>query len=177
MLVLLAAAISSPSEAPRPTPIGNEPWVTTEDYPSEAVRGAWHGRTSYELKVGVDGRVDDCSITQSSGHPVLDKKTCKILRKRARFEPPKDDQGNSVPSIFRSALNWRLPQESEGRETLVTFRRQDGKMTCSIAVDGRQRMIAQQACDSLVKAVRQTGGSLSRPSTFWLLDSTPLVPE
>ena len=177
MLAILVAAISSPSEVPQPTPIRNEPWVTTEDYPPQAVRGAWSGRASYELEIDVGGRVTQCSITQSSGHAVLDKKTCAVLKKRARFEPPKDGQGNALPSIYRSTLNWGLPQESEGRETLVTFSRQNGAMTCSIEVDGRKRMIAKQACDPLVKAVRRTGSKLSQSGTFWLLYSTPLVPE
>jgi TonB family protein len=177
MLIVLAAAISLPSEAPQPTPIKTAPWITTEDYPAKAVRGSWHGKTSYELRIKADGTVDECSITQSSGHPILDKKTCELLKKRARFIPPKDNHGNAMPSTYRSALTWGLPQEADGRNIVVTFRKQDGVTACIIEVSGRQRMITQGACDPLVKAVRRNGGSLARPKTFWLLDSTPLVPE
>ena len=177
MLVMLVAAISLPSEVPQATPIRNGPWVTTEDYPPKAIRGALHGRTSYELAIREDGTVKKCTITQSSGHSVLDKKTCEILKKRARFVPPNDGQGNAIPSVYRGSLNWGLPEETEGRDIVVTFRKEDKVTTCSIEADDRKRMIAQNACDPLVKAARRSGKSLSQPMTFWLLYSTPLVPE
>lgn len=174
ILILLAAAQSV--DTPRPVAIGPETWVRYEDYPAEAVRQAWNGRAAFSLLVDKGGAVKSCTITQSSGHTILDQKTCEILMLRARFEPAKDGSGSPIESIYSSGFTWRLPAEIQGRDRVVTFSEHDRNTNCSIKVADRKRMLAQPACDTLVDAMKRTGRAL-RPTSFWLLDSIPLVPE
>src|SRR6218665_2009918 len=69
-------------------------WATTNDYPSRALREEREGTTGFRVTVGPDGRVADCQITSSSGHADLDEATCANVRRRARFNPAMDGEGN-----------------------------------------------------------------------------------
>lgn len=90
---------------PRGNP-GN--WVTRNDYPSSAKRAELEGTTGFRLTIDASGRVSDCQITRSSGHSVLDSKTCEQLRRRARFRPAEDSSGNKVVGSYSSAVRWEL---------------------------------------------------------------------
>ena len=84
---------------PRFTPKGASPkgnpgnWATTNDYPSRALREEREGTTGFRVSVGPDGRVTDCTVTSSSGHADLDQATCDNVRRRARFTPATDGEG------------------------------------------------------------------------------------
>ena len=85
--------------------------MSSDDYPEEALRNDWQGDVVVDLVISVAGRVRSCRIHQSSGHQVLDLKTCEIFLLRARFTPAKDEQGNPVEDRFRApAVRWRLGQ-------------------------------------------------------------------
>ncbi|MFD1960094.1 TonB family protein [Novosphingobium panipatense] len=58
-------------------------WVTTEDYPTADVRAGNTGTVGFRLSIDVTGRVRDCSITRTSGHPGLDAATCRHVTRRA----------------------------------------------------------------------------------------------
>jgi TonB family protein len=77
-LVGLAASTAIAGPAIRPL-------ITPDDYPARALEAHPQGSVHYAITVGNDGRVVSCEITQTSGDPVIDKRTCDILRKRARF--------------------------------------------------------------------------------------------
>jgi protein TonB len=61
--------------------------------------------------VGTDGRVADCSITRSSGSPDLDEATCSNIRRRARFEPAKDGNGQPTTGSYASSVRWVIPKD------------------------------------------------------------------
>lgn len=65
-------------------------WVSVADYPAEALIKGWEGITYVSLRVGPDGKVTRCSIIESSGHDLLDQRTCGIIRARALFKPARD---------------------------------------------------------------------------------------
>ncbi|WP_367120143.1 energy transducer TonB [Sphingomonas sp.] len=67
--------------------------ISDDDYPQSAIRSEEQGTTAVRLSIGPDGRVSDCSVTQSSGSTALDSTTCSIFRRRARFTPAKDQSG------------------------------------------------------------------------------------
>lgn len=108
-------------DAPLPLPTAPEPqplppiapatnpgtWVTTNDYPSRALREEREGTTAFRLDVGVDGKVTACTVTASSGHGDLDAATCKALMRRARFEPITDGGG---PASWTSRVRWTIPK-------------------------------------------------------------------
>ena len=84
-------------------------WVTTNDYPTSALRRELSGTTRYRLGIDAAGKVSGCTITASSGHPELDQATCDNLTRRAQFEPATDDTGARVAGSFAGAVTWQLP--------------------------------------------------------------------
>ncbi|HWU03815.1 MAG TPA: energy transducer TonB [Novosphingobium sp.] len=102
---------------PRFTPVGAKPkgnpseWVTTEDYPSRALRENRTGTTGFTLSVGPDGRVTGCQITAPSGSEDLDQATCNYASRRARFTPAKDGEGNPTSSSYSSKVRWVIPKD------------------------------------------------------------------
>ena len=85
--------------------------VTSDDYPSASLRNNEEGVTRYRLDVGADGKVIACTATGSSGHPALDETTCKLLQRRARFNPAKNSSGEAVASVWNGAVRWRIPKD------------------------------------------------------------------
>jgi protein TonB len=65
------------------------------------------------IKVTVDptGRVSDCSIAHSSGFKVLDSETCKVVHRKARFSPAKDEQGHPVAGVLYGDIAWEPETE------------------------------------------------------------------
>ena len=91
---------------------GNLPSLfSTDDYPQSALRNEESGTTAVRLTVGPDGRVSDCSVTASSGSTTLDSTTCSILRRRARFTPAKDQNGNPTTDTTTTRIRWEIPQD------------------------------------------------------------------
>jgi protein TonB len=80
-----------------------------DDYPASAQAAGAEGTARATLTIGTDGRVVSCSITQSSGNSALDAATCNILRRRAKFTPARDSNGNAVTdTIPTPPITWRL---------------------------------------------------------------------
>lgn len=86
-------------------------WVTTNDYPSRALREEREGVTRFRLTVGPDGRVADCQITGSSGSPDLDEAACANLRRRARFTPATDGEGQPTTGSYSNSVRWQIPKD------------------------------------------------------------------
>ena len=81
----------------------------TARYPEEAQSNHWGGQTRVRLTIGADGRVHGCTVVQSSGHAVLDQKTCEVLR-TAHFAPARDRKGRPVQGTLLSELvSWTAP--------------------------------------------------------------------
>lgn len=81
-------------------------WLSPNDYPREAMIAGERGQAVARLDIGADGAVTGCAIVQSSGADSLDKVTCTLLRKRARFHPARDAAGKPVPSIWVQRFRW-----------------------------------------------------------------------
>ena len=102
---------------PRFTPKGASPkgnpgnWATTNDYPSRALREEREGTTGFRVSVGPDGRVTDCSVTSSSGHADLDQATCDNVRRRARFTPATDGEGQPTTGSYSNRVRWVIPKD------------------------------------------------------------------
>lgn len=112
----LPPVIQAPA-APRVTPKGAVPkgnpgsWATTNDYPSRALREERAGTTGFKVSVGADGRVTDCQITSSSGHADLDEATCANVRRRARFTPATDGEGQPTSGTYSNRVRWVIPTD------------------------------------------------------------------
>ncbi|WP_082545190.1 energy transducer TonB [Sphingopyxis sp. Root1497] len=73
-------------------------------YPLEPLRDRVEGDSSFEVRGDKKGQPKNCKITSSSGHPSLDKETCKQAMKRARWvvDP------NVKEYVYSDTLQWRL---------------------------------------------------------------------
>ena len=100
-----------PPQRANPEPRGNPgSWANANDYPSRALREEREGTTRFRLTVNADGRVSDCQITGSSGHPDLDDAACKNLTRRARFRPALDANGDPTTGSYSNAVRWQIPK-------------------------------------------------------------------
>lgn len=101
---------------PKPAmPTGNPgTWVTTGDYPPEALRDGAEGAVAFVLAIDPAGRVSDCEITRSSRWPVLDGATCDLVRQRAAFTPATDAAGRPVVGSYANSVRWVIPKKPVG---------------------------------------------------------------
>ena len=85
-------------------------WVTANDYPAADLRQEHTGVTRFRLDIGADGKVTDCTVTGSSGHPGLDQAACAKLIGRARFDPAIDSTGARLAGSYSSSVRWQIPE-------------------------------------------------------------------
>jgi len=76
------------------------------DYPAEARRRS--GTTAYAVRVSPFGRPIDCTITQSSGVPALDQRTCNIVMTRGMYIPSTDGS-RPVAGVAHGRIRWVAP--------------------------------------------------------------------
>jgi protein TonB len=103
--------VPKPSKAAPPGPPKGDlrTLFSGDDYPAEAQMKGEEGTVQARLTIDVDGLVSDCAIIRSSGHRSLDDATCRILQRRARFSPARDQYGRAVPdSVITPPVTWRL---------------------------------------------------------------------
>jgi protein TonB len=82
---------------------------SADDYPAAAQSAGAQGTAQAEITIGTDGRVVGCSITRSTGNSSLDAATCNIIRRRAKYTPARDSNGNpTTDSISTPPIVWRL---------------------------------------------------------------------
>jgi TonB family protein len=83
--------------------------VSDADYPPEALRAGFSGRTVVRLMIDTGGRVSDCATVASSGHAILDTRTCEIYRRRLRLSPAVGADGAPTAAALVVTLRWLLP--------------------------------------------------------------------
>lgn len=84
-------------------------YVSGNDYPAGALRAREEGAVRVRLKVDVDGRIEECLVTESSGSANLDKATCKIYR-RLRYSPARDKDGKPTVAFVSHRHRWTMPR-------------------------------------------------------------------
>ncbi|MEQ1687413.1 MAG: energy transducer TonB [Sphingopyxis sp.] len=80
-------------------------WVTTSDYPSTEASGI----TTMRLRIGLNGRVSECSVVVSSGTDLLDSAACSALTRRARYDPAIGADGAPTEAMMLKRVRWQLP--------------------------------------------------------------------
>lgn len=107
----------SPPPAPPPVlatgtparPINQMQWISSDDYPSAALRREAEGLVRVRLDIGVVGLPSDCSIVDSSGDADLDATACSLLLRRARFHPALDAEGSAITGSVIVPVRWAIP--------------------------------------------------------------------
>ena len=123
--VLLFPFTPAAAQTP-PMPLENPGnWVTSEDYPVDALRNDQEGVVRFKLVVGPDGVPVSCTIRESSGTATLDEVACILLQQRARFSPARDEKGQPTTGSFSNAVRWVIPNKPVWQfgpsEWVVTF--------------------------------------------------------
>jgi protein TonB len=80
-----------------------------DDYPASAQAAGAEGTARATLTISASGQVVGCNITQSTGNSALDSATCNILRRRAKFTPARDSNGNPTgDTVETPPIRWQL---------------------------------------------------------------------
>lgn len=93
----------------RPLPV--QPWtdwLSGDDYPASAVLKGVEGFVIPKMLVGADGSVLSCESIRRNRSPTYRDKICEKLKKRARFRPALDANGNPVSAPFIFVIKFRL---------------------------------------------------------------------
>jgi TonB family protein len=83
--------------------------VSDADYPYGAIQNNLSGQVTVRLTIGVDGRVSDCVPVVSSGHAILDERTCLVYRNRLRMTPAIGMDGMPMAVPLVTSVRWILP--------------------------------------------------------------------
>ena len=85
---------------------------SNDDYPAAAIAAEASGTAQARLTIGPDGRVAGCDLVRSTGNSALDATTCNILRRRVKFTPARDSNGNPTTDTYLTPpISWVLPKE------------------------------------------------------------------
>ncbi|RPF72347.1 TonB family protein [Aurantiacibacter spongiae] len=101
------ATFTPTSPSPSNGPAG---WITNSDYSASDIRRGNEGTARYRLVIGSDGRVDACEIVSGTGHASLDRDTCRLIERRARFDAARDASGERVVGTYTGSVTWRIPE-------------------------------------------------------------------
>jgi protein TonB len=82
---------------------------SADDYPASAQAAGAEGTAQAQITIGTDGRVVGCNIIRSSGNGALDAATCNIIRRRAKYVPARDSNGQpTTDTLTTPPITWRL---------------------------------------------------------------------
>ena len=80
--------------------------ISDRDFP-DALRDSTNGGTvGVRYTVLTNGRVSNCRVTRSSGQPLLDRTTCRLIVDRFRYTPSLDSAGRPVQSDIVESHEW-----------------------------------------------------------------------
>ena len=66
------------------------------------------GAVSLALLIDEQGKVADCTVTQTSGVAALDAQSCAIIKERGKFSPAIGHDGKPAKSSWLQRINWAL---------------------------------------------------------------------
>jgi protein TonB len=76
------------------------------DYPQDLAEQAPSGVVWVRYAVETDGRVTNCTVTESSGHRSIDEITCALIERRFRYDPARDGAGRPIRSNLIEKYEW-----------------------------------------------------------------------
>lgn len=91
-------------------PVGDpSKWVTAADYPDAAIADGASGDVSFRLDVDDAGLVSGCKVVKTSGSEALDRATCSLMRRRARFLPGRNSDNEPIGGSWGGTISWAVP--------------------------------------------------------------------
>src|SRR4051812_20640040 len=80
-------------------------------YPKRALQAKEEGAVGFTVTLDSKGVVTNCQVTHSSGHPLLDAETCKLVTMNAVFSPD-SALGQSQTKTHEGVITWKLPNST-----------------------------------------------------------------
>jgi hypothetical protein len=121
---LAAAAAGALPVYTVPKPIGAPTsWITTKDYPQDALRARERGYVPIRLTVSPAGEPLDCKHSTQS--LVLGRAACRLSLQRARFSPASDAAGQKYYGVFETIVAFgvvghSMPDRPEKADLILT---------------------------------------------------------
>src|SRR4051812_31214622 len=82
---------------------------STDDYPASASAAEAQGTAQAQLTISPSGQVVGCNLIRSPGNGARASATCNTLRRRAKFTPARNSNGNATTdTITTPPIVWRL---------------------------------------------------------------------
>ncbi len=82
--------------------------VSEADYPRDALLRGEQGVVIVSFRVDRDGYPELCRVAQSSGHPSLDRASCRLVIDRFIFKPK---PGAASPVLLTKRIRWQIAQD------------------------------------------------------------------
>jgi TonB family protein len=82
--------------------------IQPDDYPDRPLEAGIGGSVGFRLRIEADGKISECFLVESSGNADLDKQTCAVVRKRARFSPAVGHDGKPLWSFTFGRVTWMV---------------------------------------------------------------------
>ena len=83
-------------------------WFSPDDYPSKMLERGQQAIVNYRIIVDEKGSPTSCTIQRSTRPKDFDDLVCRLIMKRAKFEPALDATGNPVRSFYAQRVTWRI---------------------------------------------------------------------
>ena len=82
--------------------------IRDRDYPAAAFQSGIQGVLRTRYTIGTNGRVIRCEVLDSSGSPLLDETTCRLVMQRFRYRPARNAAGKPVVDVIMQRHHWEL---------------------------------------------------------------------
>lgn len=126
-------------------------------YPARALAAREEGAVGFTVALDSKGEVTNCQVTHSSGHPLLDEETCKLVTMHAQFKP---DPGLS-PSQRKTSqgvIAWKLPASTTtlASPRAVASNASPEKIVCKKSVKTGSLATTERTCMTPTQWARQS---------------------
>ncbi|MEY4878709.1 MAG: Gram-negative bacterial TonB protein C-terminal [Pseudomonadota bacterium] len=82
------------------------------EYPQEALVANQEGAVVLRATIGLDAKMTNVSVVETSGHPILDDAAVLVLRNAQLSQPPMTPDGQPTSADVLVDATWTLPLES-----------------------------------------------------------------
>ena len=174
LVVLAEPAIAESPGLSDPKLLNLQEVVRPEDYPVEALQAYKQGTTRIKLEIDRNGGVRNCKVVESSTVPSLDRRTCELFERRARFEPARDDKGSARAATLEIPVRWQLrgfdfPLVDSASRLSITIAKSGKPIACHFEMTSLENKTATSCvADEQMKDIRKIFRSnrLFRGRTF-----------